>query len=150
VDIGTSVSRVGGKTQAPALRDVAEALRLDYAQFLELEIFTRFGGMSDIQVKHRIERGRRVREILAQPPYAPLRLADEVALVHGVQAGLLDRLLLDLLARFRAELPAWLDRLAASAVARIDGTGRLTDADRTDLESCLTALVSAISPPAAA
>jgi F-type H+-transporting ATPase subunit alpha len=149
VDIGISVSRVGGKTQAPALRDVAEALRLDYAQFLELEIFTRFGGLSDVQVKRQIERGRRVREILAQPPYAPLRLADEVALVHGVQAGLLDRLPLDLLARLRADLPAWLDRLAAPLVARIESTGRLADADRTDLEGCLSALVSAVSPPAA-
>jgi F-type H+-transporting ATPase subunit alpha len=150
VDIGTSVSRVGGKTQAPALRDVAEALRLDYAQFLELEIFTRFGGVSDVKVRHRIERGRRVRGILSQPPYAPLRLSDEVALVHSVQAGLLDQLPLDVLARFCAELPAWLDRRAAPAIARIESTGRLIASDRTDLESCLAALVSTICPPVAA
>ena len=48
VDVGTSVSRVGGKTQAPALREAAETLRLDYAQFLELEMFTRFGGVTDV------------------------------------------------------------------------------------------------------
>jgi F-type H+-transporting ATPase subunit alpha len=87
VDIGTSVSRVGGKTQAQALRWVAETLRLDYAQFLELEVFTRFGGVTDAQVRVRIERGRRVREILSQTLYAPLRLADEVAMVHAVQGG---------------------------------------------------------------
>ena len=147
VDIGVSVSRVGGKTQAPALRDVAEALRLDYAQFLELEIFTRFGGLSDLRVKGQIERGRRVREILAQPPCAPLGLADEVALVHGVHAGLFDRLPLGLLARLRTELPAWLDRRAAPAVARIESTGQLTASDRMDLERCLSGLVSAIAPP---
>jgi hypothetical protein len=75
-----------------------------------------------------------------------LRLADEVA--HGVQAGLLDWLPLDLLARLRPDLPAWLDRLAAPAVARIENTGRLADVDRTDLAGCLSALVSAVSPPA--
>jgi F-type H+-transporting ATPase subunit alpha len=148
VDVGTSVSRVGGKTQAPALREVAEALRLDYAQFLELEIFTRFGGMMDAQVKRRIARGQRVRGVLTQPLYAPLRLVEEVALVHAVQAGLLDPLPLDLMARFRAELPAWLDHGAAPAMARIESTGRLTGEDRETLESCLSGLVTSISPPA--
>ena len=57
VDIGTSVSRVGGKTQAAALREAAETLRLDYAQFLELEIFTRFGGMPEARVKTQLARG---------------------------------------------------------------------------------------------
>ena len=70
VDVGTSVSRVGGKTQAPALREVAETLRLDYAQFLELEMFTRFGGITDVQVKGKIARGQRIRAILSQPQYA--------------------------------------------------------------------------------
>lgn len=59
MDVGTSVSRVGGKTQAKALREAAETLRLDYAQFLELEIFTRFGGMPDARVRERLTRGAR-------------------------------------------------------------------------------------------
>ena len=146
VDIGTSVSRVGGKTQAPALRAAAETLRLDYAQFLELEVFTRFGGVTDTQVRGRIEQGRRVREILTQPLYAPLRLADEVALVHAVQAGLLDKLPLELVPRFRRELPAWLDRLAAPTVAAIGQSGRLDPAGRADIEKCVAALVVAILP----
>ena len=58
VDVGTSVSRVGGKTQARALRDAAETLRLDYAQFLELETFTRFGGMPDARVQAAIDARR--------------------------------------------------------------------------------------------
>ena len=56
VDVGTSVSRVGGKTQAHALREAAETLRLDYAQFLELEMFTRFGGMPDTRVRNQLTR----------------------------------------------------------------------------------------------
>ena len=92
VDVGTSVSRVGGKTQARALREAAETLRLDYAQFLELEMFTRFGGMPDTRVRDQLTRGARIRAILDQPQHAPLRLADEVALVLAVQSGLLDAL----------------------------------------------------------
>ncbi len=91
VDVGVSVSRVGGKTQARALRDAAETVRLDYAQFLELEMFTRFGGMPDTRVRQQLTRGARIRAILNQPQHAPLRLADEVALVLAVQSGLLDR-----------------------------------------------------------
>jgi hypothetical protein len=77
VDVGTSVSRVGGKTQAHALREAAETVRLDYAQFLELEMFTRFGGMPDTRVRDQLIRGARIRAILEQPQHAPLRLADE-------------------------------------------------------------------------
>ena len=93
VDVGTSVSRVGGKTQARALREAAETLRLDYAQFLELEMFTRFGGMPDTRVREQLTRGARIRAILAQPQHAPLRLADEVALVLAVQSGFWTRFL---------------------------------------------------------
>ena len=79
-------------------------MRLDYAQFLELEMFTRFGGVTDAQVKDKIARGRRIRAVLTQPQYAPLRLADEVALVFGLQDGVFDRLPLKLFDRLRAEL----------------------------------------------
>ncbi|WP_422002360.1 F0F1 ATP synthase subunit alpha [Reyranella sp.] len=148
VDIGRSVSRVGGKTQAPALREAAQTLRLDYAQFLELEIFTRFGGVTDDQVKGRLERGRRVRAILSQPTYAPLRLADEVALVRGVQAGLFDAVPLDRLRDLRARLPAWLDRTASPTVAAIGASGRLDEAGWKALDASLVALAAAVAPPA--
>jgi F-type H+-transporting ATPase subunit alpha len=144
VDIGTSVSRVGGKTQAPALREAAHTLRLDYAQFLELEVFTRFGGVTDAQVKGRIERGRRVREVLSQPLYGPLRLADEVALVQAVQGGQLDSLSPEQVRRFRAELPAALDRLAPRTVESLRKTGALDAAGRSELASCIGGLVASL------
>ena len=90
IDIGISVSRVGGKTQAPALRDTTGMFRLDYAQFLELELFTRFGGVPDARVQAQIARGERLRALLVQPQFAPLRLADEVALALALREGLLD------------------------------------------------------------
>ena len=128
VDVGTSVSRVGGKTQSHALRAAADTLRLDYAQFLELEMFTRFGGMPDARVRDQLTRGARIRAILEQPQHAPLRLADEVALVLAVQAGLLDPLPVAGVAEFRRGLGAALDRDAPKAVAQIEETGALDEA----------------------
>jgi F-type H+-transporting ATPase subunit alpha len=149
VDVGTSVSRVGGKTQAPALREAAETLRLDYAQFLELEMFTRFGGVTDVQVKGKIERGRRIRATLSQPQYAPFRLTEEVALVMALQSGLLDRLPLEQIGRFRSELRGWIDRFAAPIVDDIERTGRLDEANSVELKTSLSALVTQLAPPTA-
>ncbi len=137
VDVGVSVSRVGGKTQAQALRAAADTLRLDYAQFLELEIFTRFGGMPDARVRDQLTRGARIRAILNQPQHAPLRLAEEVALVIAVQSGLLDELPLPALLEFRRGLGAALDRDASEAVRQIQATGALDEALRHALREAL-------------
>ena len=146
VDIGTSVSRVGGKTQAAALRQASDTLRLDYAQFLELEMFTRFGGVTDTQVKNKIARGRRIRAVLAQPQYGPLRLIDQVALVTAVQSGLLDPLPLELIDKVRAELPAWLDRSAKRIVDAVQRSGELDDAMIAELKTALAGFVAQIAP----
>jgi F-type H+-transporting ATPase subunit alpha len=145
VDVGTSVSRVGGKTQAQALRDVAETLRLDYAQFLELEIFTRFGGVTDAHVKDRIARGRRIRAVLGQPQFAPLRLADEVALIVALQTGLLDHVPLEKIGEFRSELPAWLDRSLGAFVEQIERSGQLDDTGRIRLREGLAGLAEKLA-----
>ena len=147
VDVGTSVSRVGSKTQAHALRDAAQTLRLDYAQFLELESFTRFGGMEDTRVRAQLTRGAQIRAILDQPQHAPLRLADEVALVLAVQGGLLDTMPLDAMTAFRHGLRAALDRDAAAQVQAIQATGQLDDAGRKALTAALQAYVHSITPP---
>ena len=146
IDVGTSVSRVGGKTQAPALRNAAEELRLTYAQFLELEVFTRFGGMPDARVRDTLTRGSRIRAILNQPQHAPLRLADQVALVSAVQAGLLDPVPLERIAEFRQGLTALLDRDAAAAVAAIEKTGTLAEAGQTALGEAMRAYAAAFAP----
>ena len=79
VDVGKSVSRVGGKTQLPAYRSVAGDLRLSYSQFEELESFSRFGTRLDESTKRVLERGWRVREILKQGQYKPLRASEQIA-----------------------------------------------------------------------
>ena len=90
IDTGLSVSRVGGKTQGPLLRDAVSSLRLDYAQFLELELFTRFGTELDARVNAQIARGRRIRAAFVQPRLEPQDEALQVALVIALQGGLLD------------------------------------------------------------
>ena len=142
VDVGTSVSRVGGKTQAPGLREAAHALRLGYAQFLELEMFTRFGGVADPQVKDKIARGQRIRSVLAQPQYSPMRLVDEIALVTALQEGILDSVTLEDIAAFRGELSSWLDREAKEAVEAIERTGTLDRQQRVVMTAALQGLAA--------
>lgn len=90
VDVGRSVSRVGGKTQLPALRAVAGDLRLSYAQFEELESFARFATRMDSATRQAIDRGRRVRELLRQAERQPLRVAEQVVVLMALNAGLFD------------------------------------------------------------
>ncbi|MEQ9407391.1 MAG: alternate F1F0 ATPase, F1 subunit alpha [Fuerstiella sp.] len=90
VDVGRSVSRVGGKTQLPAYRAVAGDLRLSYSQFEELEAFSRFSSRLDEETRATLERGRRVREILKQPQYATLTVPEQIAPLFAVTGGLLD------------------------------------------------------------
>ena len=137
VDVGTSVSRVGGKTQAKALRDAAATVRLDYAQFLELESFTRFGGMPDARVQQQLKRGACIRALLAQPQHAPLRLSDEVALVMAVQAGLLDAMAPTAIATFRLGLRQAIDAGAAASVRQMETTGTLDEPGRAGLMAVL-------------
>lgn len=144
VDVGLSVSRVGGKTQAPVLRDAAGTLRLDYAQFLELEVFTRFGGMPDGRVRAQLTRGARIREVLRQPQHTPLRLVDEVALMLATGAGLLDPLPVATITAFRDGLAAALDRDAPAAVAAISGGIALDAPAQAALMAALTRLAGAL------
>ncbi len=90
VDVGKSVSRVGGKTQLAAFRAVVADLRLSYTQFEELESFARFGTRLDAETRQTLDRGRRVREILKQPQYEPLPVAEQVAILVAVNGGVFD------------------------------------------------------------
>ncbi len=98
VDVGKSVSRVGGRTQLPAYRAVAGDLRLSYSQFEELEAFSRFGTRLDVETRKTLERGRRVREILKQPQYKPLRVSEQIAVLVAVNEGVFDYLPINLIA----------------------------------------------------
>jgi F-type H+-transporting ATPase subunit alpha len=142
VDVGASVSRVGGKTQAAALRATCGSLRLEYAQFLELELFTRFGEQPDPRVRAQIDRGRRVRALLAQPQYAPLRVADQAALALAVSDGVFDKVADQEIPRLRAAAPGALDQAAGGAVRRVQQTGALSAEDRQALLEAMRGLAA--------
>jgi F-type H+-transporting ATPase subunit alpha len=95
VDVGKSVSRVGGKTQLAAYRAVAGDLRLSYSQFEELEAFARFGTRLDEETRKNLDRGRRVREILKQSQYEPMPVAEQIAVLVAVNEDVLDHLPLE-------------------------------------------------------
>lgn len=97
VDVGTSVSRVGGKAQLAAYRAVAGDLRLTYAQFEELEAFARFGTRLDEETRQVLDRGRRVRAILQQAQYSPRTAPEQVLVLHALNSGVFDEVGEDLL-----------------------------------------------------
>lgn len=90
VDVGRSVSRVGGKAQLPAYRAVTGRMRLAYSQFEELERFSRYGARLEERRERELERGRRVREVLKQPQFAPMSVPDQIAVMLAVTEGLFD------------------------------------------------------------
>lgn len=91
VDAGKSVSRVGGKSQIAAYRAVASQLKLEYSQFEELEFFSRLGTRLDAVSEQIIRRGRRIREVLKQPPASPVPVGEQIALLTVLNEGLLDK-----------------------------------------------------------
>ena len=144
VDIAKSVSRVGGKTQAPVLKALSESLRLKYAQFLELEVFTRFGTMVDERTRKVIEHGRRIRAVLGQRQFAPQSLGEQVALLCAVADGALDILPLDRIDALRAGLAPWLAEHCPEIRALDDEAEPLPDAVRARLKESLIALAQSV------
>jgi F-type H+-transporting ATPase subunit alpha len=142
VNVGMSVSRVGGATQAKAIKSLADSLKLDYAQFLELEVFTRFGAMVDDRTGRKIAHGRRLRAVLGQPEYAPLPLSQQVALLLAVAEGKLDDIPLERIPDFRSILAARLPKDRPRAAAEIDETGKLSDDARQAILELIDACVA--------
>jgi len=127
IHVGKSVSRVGGKTQLPAIRAVAKQLRLEYAQFAELEIFTRFGATVEEKTQQRIERGRRIREVLKQPRLDPMTAAEEVMLLLAVDRGQIDRVPVERVMAFAKALRGRANPGLEQTLAKIGDGGNLTD-----------------------
>ena len=98
VDVGKSVSRVGGKAQRPTYRAVAGDLKLAYAQFEELETFARFGARLDENTRNIIEHGRRIRACLKQPNFAPVSVPEQIAMLLALTAELFDAVPLERMA----------------------------------------------------
>lgn len=133
IDVGKSVSRVGGKAQLPAYRAVAGDLRLSYSQFEELETFSRFGTRLDEETRRRIERGRRVREILKQPQYELLKPTDQIVVLLALSEGLFDEIALDDISSRAAALREAAEDSLDAIRDRIESGEALSDEDRETL-----------------
>jgi F-type H+-transporting ATPase subunit alpha len=137
IDIGKSVSRVGGKTQLPAYRKVAGDLRLAYSQFEELETFARFGTRLDEDTRATIERGRRVREILKQHEYQTLSVSEQITALLAVNSGMFDGLELEQVGQAEQTLRAQLLERHPELWQRIDQGETLSDDDWEQLQQAL-------------
>ncbi|WP_338468169.1 F0F1 ATP synthase subunit alpha [Novosphingobium sp. ZN18A2] len=140
VDVGLSVSRVGGKAQRPALRQVSGRVRLDYAQFQELEMFTRFGGITDTRFRPVLTRGERIRAVLVQSRFAAMPVEAEVALLAALGQGALDPVAPDAIPVLRERIAATLPTRMPGLAARIEGGEKLDDQTLSALAALVTEL----------
>ena len=138
INVGISVSRVGGSAQSKAMKKVAGRLRLDLAQYRELEAFAAFGSDLDAASKAQLERGARLVEILKQAQYQPQAMELEVISVWAGTSGQLDDVPLEDVRRFDAEFLDFMQRDHASVVDTIRTTADLSDDSVTLLVSAIT------------
>ncbi len=139
INVGISVSRVGGSAQAKAMRKVAGRLRLDLAQFRELEAFAAFGSDLDSASKAQLARGERLVEILKQPQYQPQPLEVEVISVWAGTTGQLDEVPVEDVQRFDAEFRQFVRRDHPQLADAIRTTGELSDDTVSGLETAIAA-----------
>ena len=130
VDVGKSVSRVGGQAQLAAYRAVAGDLKLAYAQFEELETFSRFGARLDEGTRKTIEHGRRIRACLKQPEFAPVPVPAQIALLLALTAELFDRVPLDQMNDAVRALGDATKDIPADVCGRLDTDAKLSAEDR--------------------
>jgi len=130
VDVGKSVSRVGGKAQRAAYRAVAGDLKLAYAQFEELESFARFGARLDENTRNVIEHGRRIRGCLKQSEYSPVSVPAQIGVLLALAAGLLDRMPLEQIPEAEQALREAAAGLPAALCERLGSDQKLGDEDR--------------------
>ncbi|MGK0186302.1 MAG: F-type H+-transporting ATPase subunit alpha [Verrucomicrobiales bacterium] len=130
VDVGKSVSRVGGKAQRRAYRAVAGDLKLAYAQFEELEAFARFGARLDDDTRKTIEHGRRIRACLNQPEYSPVPVPAQIAILLALTAKHFDTVPLDQMKLAEKSVLDAAQNIPADVVARFETADKLSDADR--------------------
>jgi F-type H+-transporting ATPase subunit alpha len=141
IDVGISVSRVGGAAQIKAMKQVAGTMKLDLAQFREMEAFAQFASDLDAATKRQLARGQRLTEALKQGLYVPMDVVEQVVLIYAANKGFIDNLDIAVIRRYKAEL---LDYLKASHAKVLDGI-RAKKALDADLESQLQAALKAFA-----
>ena len=145
INVGLSVSRVGGAAQVKAMKQVAGTLRLDLAQYREKEAFAQFGSDLDQATQRQLARGQRLVEILKQPQYEPMSWVDQVLIIFAATNGYLDEQPLNALSKFETEFLTFIQTKKAELRKSIEEAGKIDDAAETELKSALGEFVQAFS-----
>jgi F-type H+/Na+-transporting ATPase subunit alpha len=137
INVGNSVSRVGGSAQIRAMRSVAGTLRLDLAQYRELAAFAQFGSDLDKATQAQLNRGRRLVEILKQPQYQPLAVEKQVMIVYAATKGFLDGVAIEDVRRYEEELYRFLETRHAAVLSGIAEKKIIDDELKAAIEAAL-------------
>src|ERR1051326_2069957 len=137
INVGNSVSRVGGAAQVAAMRQLAGTLRLDLAQYRELAGFAQFGSDIDKATRAQLDRGERLVEVLKQPQYAPLPIEKQIAIVYAATRGHLDRQAVTDIGTYEPELNAFLETRYPEILTTLAGRQPLEDQITASLDAAL-------------
>jgi F-type H+-transporting ATPase subunit alpha len=137
INVGNSVSRVGGSAQVKAMRQVAGTLRLDLAQYRELAAFAQFGSDLDPATKAQLNRGARLVELLKQPQYQPLAVEKQVLIVYAGTNGFLDNVAIAAVGRYEQELYRFVETRYAGVLKGIADKKTLDDGLKAEMNAAL-------------
>jgi len=137
INVGLSVSRVGGAAQIKAMKKVAGSLRLDLAQFRELEAFTQFGSDLDENTKQQLERGKRLEKLLIQPQYQPLRVSAQVVQIYAATKGFMDDIRVENIQPFATGLSDYISQNEPKLLETIDTEGVFDEAWEQSMEKVI-------------
>ena len=145
INVGISVSRVGGAAQTKAIKKIAGTLKLELAQFDELAAFSQFASDLDAATQAQLARGKRLRELLKQSQFSPLNLAEQVAVVYAGVKGLIDEVPVDQVTVFARELREYLRTNKPEFISSVMGEKQLSDASEAILKDAIKTVVSSIA-----
>jgi F-type H+-transporting ATPase subunit alpha len=137
INVGNSVSRVGGSAQVKAMRQVAGTLRLDLAQYRELAAFAQFGSDLDKATLSQLNRGRRLVEVLKQPQYQPLAVEKQVAIIYAATNGYVDAVPVDAVRSYEDELYKFLDTRKPQLLSSLAEKKQIDDGIKAELNQAL-------------
>jgi F-type H+/Na+-transporting ATPase subunit alpha len=146
INVGTSVSRVGGNAQTKAMKKVAGQLRLDLSQYRELEAFAQFGSELDPETQKQLARGERMVEALNQKERQPMPVAEQVASIFSGTEGYLDRIKTERVSDFLEDLIGRLHSESKDLLDRINETGQLSEEDEESLRKAIEQMVDDFGP----
>lgn len=148
ISVGKSVSRVGGAAQIKAMKQVAGPLKLELAQYRDLEAFAAFASDLDDATRRQLERGQRLVEVLKQNQYTPFRVEDQIAVIYAVTRGYVDKVPVKQVKEFESKFLAYLKTQKSQFLPALSAKGKLDDSLEKELKSALDEFVRVFSQDA--